>query len=1587
MAETRNLRTSRMSAALVKSKLVRWSPWVLAAILAAVGPAAGAPKQAERGVATFVHGAEHVAPGGTLPLVLVVYGFTQLTEAAPLPAAKVELAWDSTNVDPAEVATLQKPVLASTDSQGAALVSVTAPHGPGPWTLLVRTQFEDKERTDEIQIERADAESVRLSRSVDRARAGDSVHAWVEVARGMLPAAATRVRFDVLEGDVAVETVWAQTDAAGRADTELRLPKSDALLTGWTLAATTERGSTGRASLPLKDDTPTEASLEYEPTATPPKPGGALTVVGQLKDATGNPVQNTEVETWNGPANLEVDSNTDKWKKLAQKTRTDSSGRFRVQATMPTVIGRSGVTWLTRAVATIGGERISGDHKATVGRSTHHVRLLQPAGGVVPGFRGDLLLVADDGEDKPVPNVEFRLEGDGLKQTVRTNERGEAVVDWNVPLGVGTTRHVEPCSGGVAANLAIVSEPSAVTAGFPARSDLCIPVDRESRVRVVVDPPVVRAGEPVRITLQESQPGKVAVLSTRTFSLVARGEDGEASATRTALTKAGAASIATSGLEAGSYTLSALGVSGRAADKKQAEAASKPALGHFLVVPARMPRPSATLRSRDHLPNGHASIDVKLIDDKGTPFVGTVGAIVTERRFDSQAGAVAMDVRNRYCADDGHHALRCDDAVVPSSPRQKSAPAYLAETTGRALAARHDPMHSARSDADKTFAEVVRSLEGAIFEASGSRDTLQDVLRKVGGKNGFNPELLTLAVQAMPEPPLTPGGVPVALVDLVSLDPQVDYDHVARRVARYKLFKVLEALRSARQDKDPIDVSFDDPNAALRRLLAASTLEEGALIDPWGGTMAFVRGGSNAQSFLSPKRGFELHAPGPDGRLGTADDVKSPFERVLRSGTPYAIATDEDKVVDAQFDLQIAQSSVDAWSNTLQEATGTALGGVSDLGGGRGEGIGLGGSGSGGGGMGIRQGRTRVSGGTGFRALLAPRAIGADGSVRLEVPLGADEGVYRVLLVFDVPGLGRLVEVVDVPVELKRSLRIKTADRWVVGDQGDLSVLVENRDDTPAQLEVVAEASSSNVAFGAQKVLPISVPAHGRRNVALQVGTPRAGVARVRVALRERGRIVDRYEGTWKVVPAGEPVMLAEAAWVRSESTIPRPSAAGHVANGAQTLTLQANGNDVLRAALMAVEPARLRERHQAENARLLALAVHHYADAQDDKKLGTLATAVEQRAVGRATILPEVVVDTKNAASREGCPTIPLERLFRDDPAGLEPNAASATGKNKKPKTTTPNLFGTFSATTQCFDQQINQRVEDLLAKGETVDLARAILELAEHEPREPLAVALTLELRKRVKLTSSGRMTPPERQNHIARTLVFSALLRSAHTVTSTSKIDAAALVPWLLVEQDAYGSFGSIEATTAAVRALVASGAMSHTGKTVVEIETSAGKRQVAVPPSGIVQVALPNDDQPVSISVHGTPVLARVLAPTLRTFKNPPLPAASAPEVRVDWPEDARPEQDVRLSVRVAPRSSNVTAELRIPLPANVELVQKPQNGARLIDHVLRIPVPKVGLATQLTVRAMHRGRFTAPEGGLYEGGERQSVVPAATLVSR
>src|SRR6185503_13910835 len=143
-----------------------------------------------------------------------------------------------------------------------------------------------------------------------------------------------------------------------------------------------------------------------------------------------------------------------------------------------------------------------------------------------------------------------------------------------------------------------------------------------------------------------------------------------------------------------------------------------------------------------------------------------------------------------------------------------------------------------------------------------------------------------------------------------------------------KLFRVLSALRDHVYESKlgPDEPAFSDPNALLRRLVRREKVSAGDLLDPWSHGLAFVRAPGPRIPFLSVVPGYRLLSAGPDGRFGTPDDVRDPFQRALGSRTPYGRAVHEDRIVDARWDMRVGDDTVEAWKDTLEKLTGTELG-------------------------------------------------------------------------------------------------------------------------------------------------------------------------------------------------------------------------------------------------------------------------------------------------------------------------------------------------------------------------------------------------------------------------------------------------------------------------------------------------------------------------------------------------------------------------------------------------------------------------------------------------------------------------------------
>lgn len=1598
------MRRSRLPA--VAATLLTFAAFGAIAPPSDAGAAGGDP--AARGLDLFVDAPDRAVPGARLPLQIQAYGFPTATALAALPGAAIEAVWDPESLGPG-VRRAPDAEKAQADANGRVHLDVPVPEGDErSLTLLLGATFGEHRRTIEVQVYRTAPRALSLIVPDDRVVPGGATSAWVIVrdAGTGRPAAGEGVLFELTEGGVPRYTARATTDAAGTAIARVPIPWTDEPAMAWELTARAESAGNdvqgvATATLTPREETPGEPQLTAEWGAPRALPGDRPDFVLRLRDASDRPVAGGAVRYWIGPKGTSPPSPTEdvkEWERASTLAKADAAGEVRGAIDAPTTM-RRGATTTMRLVAhaELFGHELHAEKVIEVTTPSPTVEAVPEVGQLVPGVEQAVVVRVRDARDRPVSGA-FTVEGDGLSQKVTTNALGEAEVRWRPPRDVGASRQVGPCAWSVAATVTV--RPAAGIAALDGRTEpfsTCVNVNREVAGLVRAERPMVTAGGAMRVRLAEAEQaaakaGDRAAKGAPAWSVMAA-----------PLRPSGATAVsawmedAAAGLELpmasvapGAWLLG--GVAPRP------DRAARVAPGRVLVAPAVVPRVSAKVTGGRAAPLGTVEVDVDLVDGQGRGLPGSIAAVLIDAYGGGTIdGLVGLDTRRGLCRTLGVEREACDpffdDASADTLRRRVLGAQRVPEPS-----ARRDPGGTAKQELRDAFKSVLLSLEGAVMDATMQPDSLQDAFRKEHNAYSFNPELMSLVTAAMDPPPVTPGGEPIALGDLVALDRQVTYDNVARRVARLKLFRVLSAVRSYRRDRsvDPDEPVLRDPNAILRRLVSRSQLSAQDLVDPWGGTIAFVKGQGQRLPFMTVK-GFELHTPGPDNKLGTADDVKSPFERVVRSGTPYAESMEEDRLVDAELEMEVSDATVDAWRTTLEEVTGISLGNIGLIG----EGFGAGGAGYGSGLGHVRGGMTSVdrrskgiSSGAAF--WLAPQRTDANGHLHVRVPLGDVETTWRLAVVGVPDGASPAVASIDIPSALPLSARVDAGAAWVAGDEADVIVTVRNRTASAQKVELALSAGGVAAAAGAG-TRSVTVAAGGAADVPVHVRARAAGTASLQVVAKGTGGVADSTTHTWEVKPAGEVVDLTSTQWVTSNTTLALSQVSPQLrATGTAKLVLERGNAASIAAALDSLDPDAIHSQDGLSYAQEAAARIEKWATARGGEAdpLAVRARDRVRRAIGRMLARKAAMrVDGGWRAQRRAAQWAP-------------PDLVSAVAKiDDCPPDTSPGLADGLAlieaepsaadgAIDACWDSLATSVVASVNASNDPVALARALLAFAERPHRAALAASLADKLRAWVKLRPSGGVTLPAAAsaNRASRALVFAALLRGA----GLGKPAAAGpdrLQAWLRVQRDAEGSYGSALATLAAVRALLASPAEAEQPTKVTVTVEGAAPREVVVGPNATVEVPLGPKALSVELAAAGPGVLARLVRPGLRAWASPPDSSASPIALELTWPEDARAGRKGVLHVAVSGRASRaMTADVRIPLPPGASLAERTA-GVQQIQGVLvlRPSLDAQGTATflELPIRFALAGRFTVPEARArpaFEEGAR-AVAPARPLVVR
>ncbi|WP_438036380.1 alpha-2-macroglobulin family protein [Sorangium sp. So ce204] len=1570
-----------------------------------------------RGLDLFLHAPDRGAPGATLPVQVLALGFPTAITLRPLEAVAVEATWDPEHLG--KVSAVPPPVRVTTDAKGRAHLDVPIPEGPErELRLLLGVRAGDRQRTRTLTVHRLAPLQVDLHVPDTRVVPGSAMSAWITVqsqASGQ-PAPRVPVEISLLEGGVARHTAVVTTDTAGVAMTRVPVPWIDEPGWRWILRARARSaaGASSNAaeiSLSPREETPGAPQMLAEWSEQDLRAGDRASYVIRIRDGAGQPVAGLPVRTWTGPKGTSPPEDRAAWEKLTTPARTDAAGEVRGAAVAPTtVVQGAGTTLRVVARATFEGHELEREATVSVESPTSEAALLPEAGAIVPGVAQRMLLRVRDARRKPVQGA-FTVEGDGLQAAVTTDAYGEAEVTWDAPAELGAFRSVGPCAGGVAA--AVRVRPSGELPALASRREpfaLCVSVDRDASALLRPERLLARAGDALALHVIDAggagpRAGRRLEGGSAGDSAGGRAADG---AGWSVIVQAGNSARAASAWIAGGPEGGALGLPEGAAGvwtlsaaAPRPGAAARQAGGAVLVTPRVLPRLEARITGGRAAPRGAVDVDLALTDGGNRGLPGTVAAVVVDLHGGGSAGGLAaLDTRARLCQG-MVEPERCGAFLQGDPALDPLRRAELGARAREAIAPANDPAGSARAALDEAFGQVLRSLEGAVFEATSDPERLRDVRRRgPGGAHAWNPELMTLVTAAMDAPPETPGGEPLSLADLLAVDPQVTFDHVARRVTRLKLFRVLAAARAFRRERllDPDEPALRDPNALLRRLVRDAQLEESLLLDPWGGTIQFTPTTAPPAPFLTVRRGFALHAPGPDGRIGTGDDVRDPFERVLRSGTPYARAVGEDRLVDAKFDMEVGDATVSAWESLLEELTGTSLGeglglsGIGTLGGGTGSGVGFGA------GHGRLGGSHRTSYGAprGVFFWSPPRRTDKDGRLRMRVPLGDVETTFRLVFVGVPDGATPATATLDVPTAQPLSARVEAGAAWVEGDEVDVEISVRNRSSKP--LRAIVELTARGVAALAdprRRAVAVDVPAGGAAPVRARVRALRAGRAELAVALKAQGTPGDTLVHAWDVRPAGEPTDLNIAQVVEGGATATlriATDAQRYQLTGRPRLVVERGLAGALTAALEAMDPDRLSSAGAMADAVEVASLVGRWAKARggEGAPLAARAEDIGRRAVGRLLAYKGTKKDLASwppaLRARTFAPASVAEELPKIDarcpPEPLHPTAALDALEVE------PSPAG--GAVNACWDAFVTRTLDDVIRRGDRVALARVLLALAERPHRAALAANVADRLRAWVALLPTGGITlpPGQAEDRSTRAVVYAALLRAAGLGRSAAP--PARLLGWVGLQRDVRGGYGAPASTRAVVRALLAHGGEGR-GAARVTVTSGGARRDVEVGPSGRLVLPLDAGATEVAVEAAGPAVVARLERPALRRWSRPPAAAASPVQVEISWPKRPRAGTTGKLAVSLRHTLGRpVEVDVRIPLPPGVSLAA-PLGGVRQVNGVLAVraslEASRLATLVEIPVRFALAGKVTAPEAQarVAQGELPRAVVPARPIV--
>ncbi|MCC6876953.1 MAG: hypothetical protein IT378_21790, partial [Sandaracinaceae bacterium] len=481
---------------------------------------------------------------------------------------------------------------------------------------------------------------------------------------------------------------------------------------------------------------------------------------------------------------------------------------------------------------------------------------------------------------------------------------------------------------------------------------------------------------------------------------------------------------------------------------------------------------------------------------------------------------------------------------------------------------RRDPFPLARELERRGAGAHMLALEQMLAEALAN-DALDEVTAGTGAARRFRRDLL--------DGEETLGGGLLTVDLLEAVDASFDFHAAARRLARLRLVRLLAALAGYLDPGDDASVAArmaarEPPERWLPRMVERGLIAAEDLCDPWGGQFQLRRTARPALLLSVHASGLELASPGRDGRIGTADDVRDPFARAVTAGTPYAVASGEDALMQAlallsPFDATIL-AITEAYSRITAEMTEEEIGDAVHAGVSEGVyGLGLRGTGAGGGGSGfgygrgglapqIRMGSASVQGSGGgvgglrglarvlrqrFPATLLFRAsiaLDPSGRTPIEVPLADAVTSYLIEAVAWRPDGWIWSTSTRIRVDREIVVEAPVPEVARIGDAISLPIRVGNRGDASRSLNVRLLGDD---AIGLRDIAPaaLTVPARDAAQSPFVLRPTRAGEGQVRVAVASAdGTALDAVQLPMRVIELARRVRVHEESIAAGEGEV-----------------------------------------------------------------------------------------------------------------------------------------------------------------------------------------------------------------------------------------------------------------------------------------------------------------------------------------------------------------------------------------------------------------------------------------------------------------